>query len=113
MDMDHMLRLLPDIYIMKAFMRTDLPGELARLIAAEYFFRMRASARCFSFRATDDDFVSDVWSRERLVGESFSSAATRRIPRGHGNFVFTSVSLIVRSTDHFLGLSSICDEMIY
>lgn len=86
MDILIILRLDPDMYIMKEFMRTDLPGEVASPIAAFDFFLMIAAARCFSLVDCSDKIVLFL-EEEFLVDwrRLVSMAAMRFIPRGGGN----------------------------
>mmetsp|Transcript_6868 Transcript_6868/g.10079 ORF Transcript_6868/g.10079 Transcript_6868/m.10079 type:complete len:226 (-) Transcript_6868:27-704(-) len=84
MEMDHMLRLDPDMYIMKEFMRRDLPGVVARAMAMDCFLRMMARVRCFSAGASSVEWCDE--EDLELLESCLSWAATRRIPRGQGNF---------------------------
>ncbi len=47
--MVQMFRFFPDMYIMKAFIMIDRPGEVAKPMAICPFFCTIAIARCFSF----------------------------------------------------------------
>ena len=107
--MDHMFNWLPDMYIMNAFMRIDLPGPVAKLIAMDCFLRTIISARCFSFTETSVDvFLPLDWI-------AFSSADIFFIPKGKGIVLVDddddpSISFALRSMDHFL-YKSCSDEV--
>jgi hypothetical protein len=107
-DMDHIFRLLPDMYIMNEFIIKDLPGDVARLIAAAVFFLIIAAARCFSLGVISEPAAAPEGEADPLsdLRCSFSSAATRFIPRGRGKFwrsaYPSSDSLRVMSTDQLL-----------
>jgi len=77
------------MYIMKAFITTDLPGEVARPIAALFFLWIKVAARCFSFNDNSDAFLMDLEEEEMVVEEDrycVSYAVTSFIPSGGGNF---------------------------
>lgn len=100
-EIDHILRLLPDMYIIKEFINTDFPGPVANASAALFFLRAIASARCFSLAD-----ISVPVEDNLVFLASFSKTAILFIPRGRGNFLtveyLESLSFMLRSTDHFL-----------
>jgi len=82
MDILIMLRFDPDMYIMKEFIRTDFPGDVASPIAAFDFFLMICAARCFSLVDSSDEIVLEEFLEEDWIWRFVSIAAMRFIPRG-------------------------------
>ena len=116
MEMDHILRLLPDMYMMNAFMSMLFPGDVARPMALACCLAAMACSCCFNLILVDIEELSiglllllvddEVLLEERIC---FSKAKTRFRPSGAGIFCRVvypaSFSESVRSIDDHLLLS--------
>jgi len=69
---------------MNAFINTDFPGDVASAMAMDACFLIIAAARCFSL--AEWSVENDLLVPFVVTCDSFSNAATLRMPSGLANF---------------------------